>query len=311
MFKNYPQISHQFNYLHAEFTNYLSTLNYSPVSVKNASAFLSEFFAWLTIQGIERIKELNKEVIKNYIEYLNYRPNRLKSGSLQPGSINKHITALRWFSKYLQITNQANLIIKPELLKITATATYLTKEEIKALYKVASGDDNIYNQRDTAMLSVFYGCGLRASEGEALNISDILFEKELVYVRKGKNYRERYVPMNPQVKQNLKTYITEQRNELLNTSKTESLLLGRRGKRWSFHGMYQRLQWLKKQTNNPELKEKSFGLHILRHSIATHLLKSGMKLEYISSFLGHKSLETTQKYTHLAHRSFSEGGLDR
>ena len=63
--------------------------------------------------------------------------------------------------------------------------------------------------------------------------------------------------------------------------------------------MYQRLQYLKNQTSDEKLKQKTFGLHILRHSIATHLLQSGMKLEYISHFLGHKSLETTQKYTHL------------
>src|SRR6056297_3005304 len=308
--KIYRQISPQFNYLHTGFTNYLTTLNYSPASVKNASAFLNEFFTWLAMREIQKVKDIHQEQIKNYLDHLQHRPNFIKAGSLSASYINKHITALRWFSKYLQVTNQANLIIKPELLKITATATYLTKEEIKALYKVAQSDDNIYNQRDTAMLTVFYGCGLRASEGEALNTGDILFEKELIYVRKGKNYRERYVPMNPQVKENLKTYITEQRNELLNTSKTEvylpdrqALLLGRRGNRWSFHGMYQRLQWLKNQTNNPQLKEKSFGLHILRHSIATHLLQQGMKLEFISRFLGHKSLETTQKYTHIAHSS--------
>ena len=272
MFKNHYPISPQFNYLHAGFTNYLTTLNYSPVSVKNASAFLNEFFTWLAMHEIQKLKDINKEVIKNYLDYLHCRPNRLKPGSLQPGSINKHITALRWFSKYLQLTNQATLVIKPELLKTTDTATYLKKEEIKVLYKAASSEDNIYNQRDTAMLSIFYGCGLRASEGEALNISDILFEKELIYVRKGKNYRERYVPMNPQVKQNLKIYITEQRNELLNNGKTESLLLGRRGKRWKFSGMYQRLRWLKGQSNYPGLKERHFGLHILRHSISTHLL---------------------------------------
>lgn len=315
--KSYYPISHQFKSLHAGFTNYLSTLNYSPASVKNASAFLSEFFTWLAIHEIQKVKDINQIEIKNYLDYLQHRPNFINAGSLSAGYINKHITALRWFSKYLQITNQANLIIKPELLKTKETATYLTKEEINALYKAASNENNIYNQRDTAMLSIFYGCGLRASEGEALNISDILFEKELVYVRKGKNYRERYVPMNQQVKQNLKIYITEQRNELLSNSKTESLLLGRRGKYWKVHGMYQRLQWLKEQSNHPQLKEKPFGLHILRHSIATHLLQSGMKLEYISSFLGHKSLETTQKYTHIAHSSpvcrqgrLGEGGLN-
>ena len=109
--------------------------------------------------------------------------------------------------------------------------------------------------------------------------------------------------MNKQVKRDLKAYLHGQRQELLNNGKQEALLLGRRGNRWKAHDMYQRLQWLKKRTGNEELKKKSFGLHILRHSIATHLLQSGMKLEYISRFLGHKSLETTQKYTHLAKKN--------
>jgi integrase/recombinase XerD len=310
-------MSPQFDFLLESFAKHLETLNYSPVTVKNAAAFLHEFFTWLTIQNTRRVKDIDNRKVKTYLDYLKHRPNFIKAGSLSASYINKHITTLRWFSRYLQVTGQASLVIKPQLLKTTAAATWLTREEIKALYKAAGKDDNIYNQRDKAMLGIFYGCGLRASEGQALNTGDILFKKGLVYVRKGKNYRERYVPMNPQVKQNLKTYITEQRNELLGNCKTEvylpdrqALLLGRRGKRWTFHGMYQRLQWLKERSNHPQLKEKSFGLHILRHSIATHLLQDGMSLENIALFLGHKSIETTQKYTHLAHRSLGEGGLN-
>jgi integrase/recombinase XerD len=297
--KKHHSMSPQFDYLLESFSKYLETLNYSPVTVKNATAFLHEFFTWLTTQNTQRVKDIDNLKVKTYLDYLKHRPNFIKAGSLSASYINKHITTLRWFSRYLQVTGQANLVIKPELLKTTAAATWLTKEEIKALYKVAGKDDNIYNQRDTAMLGVFYGCGLRASEGQALNTGDILFKKGLVYVRKGKNYRERYVPMNPQVKQALKSYIREQRDELLNGSKTNVLLLGRRGKRWTFHGMYQRLQWLKERSNHPQLKEKSFGLHILRHSIATHLLQDGMSLENIALFLGHKSIESTQVYTHI------------
>jgi integrase/recombinase XerD len=261
---------------------------------------ISEFFAFMESQDITHLKDFKNAHLNLYLEHLQHRPNCMNGGSLSAGYINKHITALRLLSRYLQLTGKAGFTLKPELFKTTETATCLSKAEIQALYRAATDETNLYNQRDTAMLSLFYGCGLRASEGEALDISDILFERSLVYVRKGKNYRERYVPMNKQVKTDLKTYITGQRSELLQGNKTEALLLGRRGTRWSAHGMYGRLQHLKNQTNNEELKQKSFGMHILRHSIATHLLQSGMKLEQISRFLGHKSLETTQKYTHLA-----------
>ena len=61
-----------------------------------------------------------------------------------------------------------------------------------------------------------------------------------------------------------------------------------------------RLRMLQYHTENIELQEKEIGLHTLRHSIATHFLQAGMKLESISRFLGHSSLESTQIYTHLA-----------
>jgi integrase/recombinase XerD len=292
--------STQFKHLSESFTLWLETLGYKPQSVKLAENIIREFFHFLETNQATHLKDYRESHLNQYLEYLQHRPNYNKTGGLSIGYINKHITSLRLFSKYLQTTGKASFTIKHELFKVAETATYLTKEEIKALYKAAKDDLNTYNQRDTAMLGIFYGCGLRASEGAALNIGDILFEKGLVYVRKGKNYRERYVPLNKKVKQDLKDYITGQRNDLLNGGKTEALLLGRRGQRWGFGGMYSRLQLIKNQTNSEELKQKTFGLHILRHFIATHLLQDGMRLENIALFLGHKSIETTQKYTHLA-----------
>lgn len=291
--------SKQFQHLAVNFKQWLETLGYKSKTANLYYRNIQEFLSFLESNNTNHLKDFKNQQINNYLEYLQHRPNCNKTGSLSPAYINKHITTLRLLSKYLQLTGKANIIIKPELLKTTETATYLSKIEIQALYKAAKDETNLYNQRDTAMLSIYYGCGLRASEGAALNINDLLFDKNLLYVRKGKGYRERYVPMNKQVKADLQEYIFNQRNDLLNNKKNEALLLGRRGERWSVHGIYGRLQLLKNQTNNEVLKQKSFGLHILRHSIATHLLQSGMKLEYISSFLGHKSLETTQKYTHL------------
>ncbi|ALO13831.1 Tyrosine recombinase XerD [Salinivirga cyanobacteriivorans] len=295
--------SKQFVFLSENFRKWLETLNYNPHTVKLGYWNTKEFLSFLEQNQTNHFRNFKTGQIKSYLDYLQHRPNCNRSGSLSAGYINKHITTLRLLSKYLQLTGVANIAIKPELLKTTETATYLTKPEIQALYKAAKDRDNLYRQRDTAMLGIYYGCGLRASEGAALNISDLLFDKNLLYVRQGKGYRQRYIPMGRQVKADLQEYIFHQRNELLNRQKNEALLLSRRGKRWSRQGMYNRLQLLKNQTNDEKLKQKTFGLHILRHSIATHLLQDGMRLENIALFLGHKSIETTQKYTHLVNES--------
>jgi site-specific recombinase XerD len=148
------------------------------------------------------------------------------------------------------------------------------------------------------MLAVYYGCGLRRNEGVNLDIHDILFDKNLVYVRKGKNYKERYVPMSAGVKEDLQNYIDFVRPVLIKTG-AKALFLNQYGKRLGSNSMADRLQNLKEKAEI----NKEAGLHALRHSIATHLLQSGMELEKIKRFLGHASLESTQIYTHIAYET--------
>jgi len=291
--------SNQLKNLNQSFETWLLTLGYKPRTAKLASNNMAEYFAFLENQSITKLKEINQEHTTQYIDYLEHRPNCNKTGSLKAGSINKQVTTLRMFGKFLQLSGKAETNINPKHLKSEGTATSLSKEEMKVLYETASKETNNYNKRDTAMLSIFYGCGLRGGEGEALNANDILFERNLVYIRNGKGYRERYVPMSKRVRTHLKDYVLNQRNYLLNGKENEALLLSRRGERWTVAGMYSRLRCLKNKSENEALQKKTFGLHILRHSIATHLLQSGMQLEDIGKFLGHKSIETTQKYTHL------------
>jgi integrase/recombinase XerD len=150
------------------------------------------------------------------------------------------------------------------------------------------------------MLAIYYGCGLRRNEGVCLNVGDINFDRALVHVRKGKNYKERFVPISKASLKYLQDYIYDYRPELLHGSKAEALFLGYYGKRMGGQSLLLRLKYLQQQTENLDLIEKEIGLHTLRHSIATHLLQAGMKLEYIARFLGHGSLESTQIYTHLA-----------
>jgi integrase/recombinase XerD len=154
--------------------------------------------------------------------------------------------------------------------------------------------------RDRAILAIFYGCGLRRNEGVNVDVGDINFDRALLHVRKGKNYKERFVPMGKSVMKHLQEYIYDHRPELLQGSKTESLFVSLLTRRINGQTIILRIKYLKHQTENAELIEKEIGLHTLRHSIATHLLQSGMKLESIARFLGHSTLESTQIYTHLA-----------
>ncbi len=149
------------------------------------------------------------------------------------------------------------------------------------------------------MLNIYYGCGLRRTEGIELNVNDALLKEKLIHVRQGKGYRERYVPITEQIKEEMENYIFVVREYLqsFKPGTKETLFLSMQSKRMHGNSAIKRLQQLSIKAGI----NKEIGLHTLRHSIATHLLQSGMELEEVSKFLGHGSLESTQIYTHLIH----------
>lgn len=285
------------NVLQTGFERWLSTIGYADSTVYASTSYVRDFFVWLEKTPVKELNQINNQVIKTYHDYLQIRKNRRQNGGLSNNYIINNINALKRFSKYLQVTGKANLEIDLQLQAFTSgTKTVFTKSEMKALYKAC--DNDVLGIRDRAILSIYYGCGLRRSEGENLDVSDIMLKEKRVYVRKGKNYRERYVPITEAVKEDLENYIYYARERILSYKnvKREALFLSRRVKRMHGNSIITRLRLLIDKAGI----EKEAGLHTLRHSIATHLLQSGMELEEVSQFLGHASLETTQIYTHLS-----------
>ncbi len=285
----------EFIRLTASFAQWLRLLNFERSTVKYAPGKVQEFLSWLESNGILEIKGITREIITAYFDYLTHRTNQRNGGRLRKNTLRTHVTTLRKFSRYLREsegeTFDVSLQIKGKLYNVK---DIFTKVEIKTLYEATSSD--VYGLRDKAILSVYYGCGLRRSEGVALDMKDVLLDRNLLYVRKGKNYKERYVPMTAAVKEDLKDYIECARPFLVKTA-THALFLTQYGTRMKGNAMIDRLHQLKEKVGI----NKDAGLHSLRHSIATHLLQSGMELEKIKQFLGHSSLESTQIYTHISH----------
>jgi integrase/recombinase XerD len=283
-------------YVHLEesFGEWLQLLNFEQSTVKYAPRKVREFFAWLEQNQIIKLSEITKQVIENYFEYLKERRNNRRKGKLSRNYLRTHITALRKLARYLRETGRESFEVDVWLPgKTRSIKTIFTLSEIKALYNACEGD--ALGLRDRAMLAVYYGCGLRRNEGINLDTSDVLMNKNLLYVSKGKNYKERYVPMTEAVKEDIMNYLDFARPMFL-CMQNNALFLSRSGSRLITQGMAIRLQKLKEKAGI----DKEAGLHTLRHSIATHLLQSGMKLSQIKRFLGHSSMESTQIYTHVA-----------
>lgn len=299
--KHLPVSTPQFIKLEEGFKEWLQILGYAETSVYGHPNVMHEFFHYLETQHINNIEQVDNDTVYAYFDYLKGRKKMRGNGAITNGFMNKHLQSIRRFTEYLRDAH--NRSFTTDMLTFPSErppAVVLTQKEIEQLYN-AAGDD-IYGVRDTVMMGLYYGCGLRRNEGIQLDVDDILFDRQLVYVRAGKNYTERYVPTNPKTLKDIQTYLQQARPVLMaKDNKETSLFVSQRGGRPDGQSLMLRLKQLQQQTEDDKLQSKTIGLHTLRHSIATHLLMGGMKLEKVAQFLGHKTIESTQIYTHLAH----------
>ncbi len=308
-------ISRQFIDLEGGFLSWLKTLGCTQATIATRKRNIREFLLYLERCDISAMDQAARDKTERFVRYLKRRENKLSGSGLMNASINVGISSGNKCLEYLRQSATAtmvpdNLEYMEELYK---PRVVLTLQEISSLYEAtymqkwfARAETKEYQraiqQRDRAMLGVYYGCGLRKSEGTNLMVSDILTERKLVFVRKGKGCKERYVPVTGSNLNYLTEYLQDGRNLLLdrNQSGTESFFINQFGGSCSDQALSARLDRLVKNSGSPGLQSKRPSLHTLRHLIATHLLQSGMEIEMIKKFLGHASLESTQIYTHLA-----------
>ncbi len=264
---------------------WLERLGYSKETIRSYIKNLKYFFNWIQK---EKITNLDQAAIDQYLQYLHKKP--IKSKTLQT-----KYNVIKHYDKYLEKTKNEKIITKPFELQdidLPKKSEILTLVEIKKLYN--SIEETIIGLRDRALLSLYYGCGLRNKEGAKVKIDDIDDKRSILEIRPSKNYQNRFIPLNCKVKEDLYKYQTQSRPYLVN-KKTDMLLLNNKGNPLTTETarrIFNRL--VEKAEINKEVT-----LHMLRHSLGTHLLKQGMQLEQIGQLLGHKSLNTTQLYARI------------
>ncbi len=270
------------------FRIHLERLGYSRTSIYMLPNCLKEF---LEFTAKELIKIESKDITA-YHQYLQERPRKRGYGGLSESYINHHIYSLKLFFGWQQekgvITENpiSSLEFKAPVSK---PREILTQEEIKLLF------ESCETLKERAVIALFYGCGIRRSEGEKLNLKDIHFRSNILYVREGKGNKRRAVPLSPQVKIELWNYATKERE----VRENETAFITNRIHKRATGSSYNKI--LKNILERTGIKA-AITLHCLRHSIATHLLESGLSVEYVRDFLGHKHLESTQIYTRIKNK---------
>jgi integrase/recombinase XerD len=304
--KKLPLRSSAFLYVERSFGEWLDVLGYSTHTIYCLPVHVREFLHGLEERGVMQIERIEPKHFREHYARMQQRSNQRDGGALNANTLNKHRQALITFAEYLRKSARQPL----PWIELRAQPAedrdlqVLSVEQVRMLFAMTSepydsamGD--ALAQRDRALLVIFYGCGLRRNEGMHLDVGDVDLDRKVVHVRKGKGHKERMVPINAANARMLEEYLYEGRLKLLASRTEGAFFISMRGMRQGDQSIALRLEGLQRRSDDARMREHPISLHGLRHSIATHLLDSGMSLEKIARFLGHSSLESTQIYTHL------------
>jgi len=282
-----------------EFKKYLiGEKDASPNTVSAYLNDLTQFEAFLLETGHAcnnseiQIDQVDRLALRSFMSRLYEKSN---SGT----SMGRKLSTLSSFFKFLCRegyikTNVAKTIPVPK--KINKLPSHLSVDEVFRLLELPK-PESFPGTRDRAILEIFYGTGIRVSELVGLSPDDLKLEQRNVKVL-GKGKKERILPLGKQSTEILKSYL-QFRAKYIKNKKVEpapsALFLNQRGQSISVRGVRKIISQYIRTNNFPE----NISPHSLRHTFATHMLEAGADLRAIQEMLGHASLSTTQKYTHL------------
>ncbi len=273
--------------------------NLSPHTLRNYLSDLFLFRSFLESSGIVMNTEgIDPLILRNYLAFL-------KKKGLRPATVARKLATLRSFFQYMTQEgwvdqNPAQLVSTPKKEKrlpscLTVDDAQRLMNQCEALSQESHGPSEpsqgpqlLWQKlRSQAILETFYSTGIRISELVALKKEDIDFQAGLVRVF-GKGRKERVVPIGERAIGVLKEYLQQ------GPFCREAIFCNRKGGALTARSVHRIVKRSMQKIDRP-----SFSPHTLRHTFATHLLEGGADLRSVQEMLGHASLSTTQRYTHL------------
>ncbi|WP_206610119.1 tyrosine-type recombinase/integrase [Maribellus luteus] len=255
----------------------LKQKRYSESTIKTYSAYFKDFMYYFTERNL---KELPVEEINTYLLEL------INKWEITTSEQNQRINAIKFFyEKVLGKGRHVYEIERPR--KETLLPDVLSKEEVGNILSVTT------NLKHKTILSAIYSCGLRRSEVVNLKIADVDSKRMMIKVKGAKGKKDRYVQLSPKLLKLFRQYYTEYKP-------TVWLFEGQTGGRYGVESLS---KLLKAAAYRSGIKRR-VHLHMLRHSFATHQLEQGVDIRYIQAWLGHESVKTTQRYTHVTEHNF-------
>jgi integrase/recombinase XerC len=270
-----------------DFLTYLrNERNVSPQTVRGYLADLEQLSDFL---GDKELSAVDHQTLRQFIADLMRR-------KAKKSSIARKLSAIRSFFRYLNregilTKNPARLVATPRREK-RLPAVLTVDDALRLMDSPHSKNPENHSivLRDRAVLETLYSTGIRASELIGMNQEDLDRHGNLIRIR-GKGRKERIVPIGDKAREAIDAYLTCPSR----TAEPTAVFTGPSGKRLTARTVQRILENHRKQLGLPQKTSP----HTLRHSFATHMLESGADLRSIQELLGHASLSTTQRYTHV------------
>ncbi|MFI5185546.1 MAG: tyrosine-type recombinase/integrase [Chitinophagales bacterium] len=263
---------------------------YSPHTIRSYTDDLIQFFDYAESQfGKILLNEINHNQVRSWLA-------GMKEKDIASKTINRKISSLRSFFKYLVRTNvlgqtPMSKIITPKMSK--RLPDFIKVEDAAKLIGSLENTEDWKSLNTKMLITLFYNTGMRLSELINLKETQVDYHKKQIKVL-GKGNKERIIPVSPEIIKTIKEYIQYKKKEFENTG--TALLVTEKGEK-----MYPKYPYLLVRSfldrEVKTLNKKS--PHVLRHSFATHLSNNGADLNAIKELLGHSSLAATQVYTHI------------
>jgi site-specific recombinase XerD len=274
--KSFPRSGGLFAVLREE----MRLRNYSNKTYKAYKSHLLEFTRYISPR---HPRELNEQEIRDYLLHLIHDRN------FTSGTISQVISAMRFL--YVELYKRPFAIAGiPRPLKGQKLPVVLSLNEVKSIFA------SLGNQKHRIMLMLVYSAGLRVGEVVRLKPEDIDSDRMMIHVHDGKGKKDRYTVLSEVVLEGLREYWAAYRP-----------------KKWLFEGQSEGKPYSIRSAERVFEKAaakagiiKAVSIHSLRHAFATHLLEQGTDIKFIQELLGHRSVRTTEIYTHVSRKEIGQ-----
>jgi len=275
-----------------ELSQFLTSLkhekNASPHTISSYRRDLLQLAGFLEERKV-KLKEIDNIVLRGFLAVLQEKKNKKSTIARKLASIRtffQFCIKMKWLED-----NPAKVVATPKQEK--HVPSFLSEDEMAEFLDIPDSPQPL-DLRDKCVLELLYATGIRVSELVGINLEDLDFAERLIRIR-GKGKKERLVPFGKKAEDSLASYIRARRELHKGEIDDAALFLNYRGERLTSRSVERIVDKYIRIT----AMQRKISPHSLRHSFASHLLSRGADLRVIQELLGHESLATTQKYTHL------------